>query len=78
MGIVLEIPIAMGLIFSRFYKNFVIMKWGIKEFELSDVSSNKFGIPFGIDTKIKSFSNNSRTTKRVLYSSSYRIRSAVC
>ena len=62
----------MVFIFSRFYKNFVIMKWGIKEFELSDVSSNKFGIPFGIDTKVKSVENISRATREVLFSSSYR------
>ena len=49
--IVLEIPIVMVLIFSRFYKNFVIMEWGIKDFELSNVPSNKFDIPFGIDKK---------------------------
>ena len=48
------------------------MKWGIKEFELSDVSSNKFGIPFGIDTKVKSVENISRATREVLFSSSYR------
>ena len=48
------------------------MEWGIKDFELSDVPSNKFDIPFGIDTKIKTFVNNSRATKRVLYSSTCR------
>ena len=48
------------------------MKLGIKDLELSDVLSNKFDIPFGIDTKIKSFKNNSRKKKRVLYSSGCR------
>ena len=50
--------------------NFV--KRGIKEFELSDVPSNNFGIPFGIDSKIKKFANNSRAKKRVIYSPSCR------
>jgi len=36
------------------------------------MGKNKFDIPFGIDTKIKSFANNSREKKRVLYSSSCR------